>query len=154
MMAFGRRRALLGAVAAALLGSACKSASSPELGLPQAQLHTELRKVQRRVRRYVDDQDRRYRALALLEDAGEILGRLDVVLLEWREALVLAPDERRRDRAWLLALTETFNAAIAEVLRDAVRVGIALREPIRADEWAKVFPGPDPGAVTGTGEPC
>jgi hypothetical protein len=135
-----RREFAIWAVAAAVLGVACHQPDRPSTRLPTAELGSALRRIRKRVRRHVDDRERRKRALVLIDDAGLTLAELGLLLVQWREATALLPDEQRRDRARVLAITQAYGEEIGAVVHEAGAIAVALRGQIGESEWPLVFP--------------
>ncbi len=135
---------------AAAFGVGCSKAKGPSTTLPIVELRPAFRRVRRRIRKHVEDRRRRERALALVDEASRTLARLGVLLVQWREATALLPDEQRRDRTKVLAITDAYCGEIGWVVHQAAAIAIALRDEVTEAEWSLVFP-----AVAGDAEtPC
>lgn len=110
---------------------------------PAQTVDTALGALRKKLKKHVADEQRRERAMAKLDQLGEVLVEFDHIAYDWRTdshvALVA-----NADRATLIAIADTMNARVREQLVRAAEIGIGLREDILETEWPLVFPTPAP----------
>lgn len=131
---------LFGWLGTGWFGLGCHRSDGPDTELPTEQLGPDFRKLRHRVRKQVRDCQRREAALALIEQIDTQLGRVDVLLVEWRTKLAALPEDI--DRAQVEALIRRHSEQLGELAREVGRLAFELRRHISADEWPRVFPPP------------
>jgi hypothetical protein len=128
------RRALVVSVPALAAVGCANSLAVPH---PVQTAHSSLDRLRKNIRKYVEDEQDRARALAKVETLRDMSVELDRLALEWRERSHEAgPD----DEAVLHAIAAEINARMREHLLRAAKLVYSLREDIPPSIWTKVFP--------------
>jgi hypothetical protein len=104
---------------------------------PVQTAHSSLDRLRKHIRKYVEDEQHRERALAKVDALRDMSVELDRLALEWRER---SHEAGPGDEAVLHAIAAQINAQMREHLLRAAKLVYSLREDIPASVWTQVFP--------------
>jgi hypothetical protein len=139
---FERRRFLALTAAAAMFGlGGCAGKEKKKPTSPGASMVTGANKVEKRIKKHVDDKRRRDAALKLLDKAEDQIKLFGSLVDESRDARGRLPPERQT-REELTAIIVEYDEKIRQNLVDAVDLCVELRTVITASEWNLVFTDP------------